>query len=128
VGAPATYPKGSSEHALRQLESGAQFADLEGGNEPATAGVPTIGVLSATFVPGVAAHSWQATASAGMSIGQRGMVVAAKALALTGADLLADPSLVRRAHEHEEPERRLAAHPYRSLIPADQKPPLELAL
>jgi len=38
--------------------------------------VPTIGFSAATFVPGSAAHTWQATAAAGMSIGQKGMVVA----------------------------------------------------
>ena len=39
-----------------------------------------IGLNTATFVPSVAAHTWQAAASAGMSIGQNDMVVAPKAL------------------------------------------------
>jgi aminobenzoyl-glutamate utilization protein B len=88
--------------------------------------VPTIGFVAATFVPGVAPHTWQAAASAGMSIGQRGMVVAAKALALTGADLFADPQLVKDAHA--EFQRQLQGKTYRSLIPTDQKPPLDYAL
>jgi aminobenzoyl-glutamate utilization protein B len=87
--------------------------------------VPTIGFTTATFVPGVAPHTWQAAASAGMSIGQRGMVQAAKALALTAADLFADPELVQDAHA--EFERRLQGKTYRSLIPADQKPLLDYA-
>lgn len=87
--------------------------------------VPTIGFGTATFVPGVAPHTWQAAASAGMSIGQRGMVVAAKALALTGADLFASPQLVKEAHE--EFQRQLHDKTYRSLIPADQTPPLDYA-
>lgn len=87
--------------------------------------VPTIGVTAATFVPGVAAHTWQAAASAGMSIGQRGLVVAAKALALTGADLFADPRLVKSAHD--EFQRQLQGKQYRSLIPSDDKPPLDYA-
>lgn len=85
--------------------------------------VPTIGFNTATFVPGVAAHTWQAAASAGMSIGQRGMVVAAKAMALTGADLLASPQLVTDARN--EFERQLQGKKYRSFIPEGQKPPLD---
>jgi aminobenzoyl-glutamate utilization protein B len=34
--------------------------------------MPTIGFRAATFVPGVVPHTWQAAASAGMSIGQKG--------------------------------------------------------
>ena len=85
--------------------------------------VPTIGFETATFVPGVAPHTWQAAASAGMKIGQRGMVVAAKAMALTGADLLTSPQLVAEAHE--EFARRLQRTKYRSLVPQGQKPPLD---
>ncbi|MBV8804449.1 MAG: hypothetical protein JO042_05365, partial [Sinobacteraceae bacterium] len=84
---------------------------------------PTIGFVAATFVPGVAPHTWQAAASAGMSIGQHGMVVAAKALALTGADLFASPQLV--ADAHQEFERQLQGKKYRSFIPEGQKPPLD---
>jgi aminobenzoyl-glutamate utilization protein B len=85
--------------------------------------VPTIGFNTATFVPGVSAHTWQAAASTGMSIGQRGMVVAAKAMALTGADLLASAQLV--ADAHKEFERQLQGRKYRSFIPQGQKPPLD---
>jgi len=85
--------------------------------------VPTIGFSTATFVPGVSPHTWQAAASAGMSIGQRGMVVAAKAMALTGADLLASPQLV--ADARKEFERQLQGKQYRSFIPEGQKPPLD---
>ena len=56
--------------------------------------IPTIGFRAATFVPGVVAHTWQAAATSGMTIGQKGMVVAAKALAITGADLFADAQLI----------------------------------
>src|SRR6202021_1613417 len=56
--------------------------------------VPTIGFSAATFVPGVVPHTWQAAATAGMSIGQKGMIVAARALAITGADLFSNPQLV----------------------------------
>ena len=52
-------------------------------------------------------------------------MVAAKALALTGADLFASPQLVKDAHE--EFQRQLQGKTYRSLIPADQSPPLDYA-
>ncbi len=99
-------------------------------NEPAAStdvgdvswNVPTIGFSTATFVPGSAAHTWQATASAGMSIGQQGMVVAAKALALTGLDLFTDPALVQAAKA--DFAKQTAGKSYYTAIPADQKPPI----
>lgn len=84
--------------------------------------VPTIGFGTATFVPGVAAHTWQAAACAGMSIGQKGMIVAAKALATTGADLFSDRQLVLDAKA--DFRRQMEGKTYQSVIPAGQKPPL----
>lgn len=84
--------------------------------------VPTIGFNTATFVPGVAAHTWQAAASAGMSIGQNGMEVASKALALTAVDLFSNPALVQAARA--DFDRKLAGKTYHTFIPAGQKPPL----
>ncbi len=85
--------------------------------------VPTIGFTAATFVPGVVPHTWQAAACAGMSIGQKGMVVAAKALAVTGADLFSNPQLVQDAKA--DFARELKGKSYRSEIPAGQKPPID---
>ena len=82
--------------------------------------VPTIGFGAATFVPGVAAHTWQAAASAGMSIGQDGMVIASKALALTALDLFMTPSLVVAA-QHDF-YKQLQGKTYESAIPLTQKP------
>lgn len=84
--------------------------------------VPTIGFTTATFVPGVAAHTWQAAASAGMSIGQDGMVVASKVLALTAMDLFTSPPLISAAKADFAKE--LAGKTYHSSIPEGQKPPL----
>ena len=84
--------------------------------------VPTIGFRTATFVPGVVAHTWQAAASAGMSIGQKGMIVAAKALAATGADLFLDRQLVLDAKA--DFRRQIEGKSYQSVIPLGQKPPL----
>jgi aminobenzoyl-glutamate utilization protein B len=85
--------------------------------------VPTIGFVTATFVPGAVPHTWQAAASAGMSIGQKGMIVAAKALAATGADLFSDRQLVLDAKA--DFRRRLEGKTYQSVIPAGQNPPLD---
>ena len=85
--------------------------------------VPTIGFVAATFAPGVVPHTWQATACAGMSIGQKGMLVAAKALALTGVDLFSNPQLVQDARK--DFAHQLAGKTYKSEIPDGQKPPLD---
>jgi aminobenzoyl-glutamate utilization protein B len=84
--------------------------------------VPTSELSTATYVPGTPAHSWQSAACAGMSIGRKGMVVAAKTLALSALDLFTDPSLVKAARDNFD--KRRAGYEYRSRVPADQKPPL----
>jgi aminobenzoyl-glutamate utilization protein B len=57
-----------------------------------------------------------------MSIGRDGMLVAARAIAITGADLFADPKVV--ADAKVEFKRQLHGRTYESLIPEHQKPPL----
>jgi aminobenzoyl-glutamate utilization protein B len=61
--------------------------------------VPTVGCATATWVPGTSAHSWQAVACGGTEIGTKGMMVAAKTLALTAIDLFTTPSLIVKAKE-----------------------------
>jgi aminobenzoyl-glutamate utilization protein B len=61
--------------------------------------VPTVGLSAATWVPGTAAHTWQAIAAGGMSIGNKGMVVAAKTIAMTAVDVLTNAELVAAARE-----------------------------
>jgi len=85
--------------------------------------VPTTGLYTATWVPGTSAHSWQAIAAGGMSIGGKGMLVAAKTLALTMVDLLQDPQLVKAAREEME-ERRGEGFVYKALL-GDRPPPLD---
>jgi aminobenzoyl-glutamate utilization protein B len=82
--------------------------------------VPTIGFSAATWPAGTAAHTWQAAATSGMSIGQQGMVVAAKAIALTALDLFTDPALVQAAKD--DFKKQLAGKSYYTATPADQKP------
>ncbi len=83
---------------------------------------PTVGLGTATWVPGTAAHTWQATAADGMSIGYKGMMVAAKTMALTGKDLILNPLLIKEAKK--EFEERLDGYVYEALI-GDIDPPLD---
>jgi aminobenzoyl-glutamate utilization protein B len=83
---------------------------------------PTIQLTAATWVPGTPAHSWQATAAGGTSIGAKGMMVAAKTMALTAIDLFSDPKHIQQATA--EFERRLNGFHYTSRI-GDRKPPLD---
>ena len=61
--------------------------------------VPTVGLRAATWVPGTPAHSWQAVACGGTAIGAKGMMVAAKTMALTAIDLFTDPSLIQKSKD-----------------------------
>ncbi len=82
--------------------------------------VPTGQVLVATFPPGIPLHTWLSTACAGTSLARKGMVVAAKALALAATDLLSNPELVKAAKQ--DWQDALKGRAYRSLLPADRKP------
>ncbi len=85
--------------------------------------VPTAGVRIATWVPGTAPHSWQAVAAGGMSIGSKGMMLAAKVLAATAIDLFLDPDLTAAAKTELE-RRRGPNFDYRPLL-GNRAPPLD---
>ena len=88
--------------------------------------VATGGMRSATWVPGTASHSWQAVAAGGMSIGNKGMIVAAKTLAMTAMDLFTHPELVEAA-QAEHAERLPDNWRYEPLV-GDRAPPLDYRL
>jgi aminobenzoyl-glutamate utilization protein B len=83
--------------------------------------VPTVGLQAATWVPGTPAHSWQATACGGMEIGFRGMMVAAKTMALTAIDCYLNPTLVAQAKL--EFKKNKGDYQYQALL-GDRKPAL----
>ena len=85
--------------------------------------MPTVQLSAATWVPGTAAHSWQAVAAGGMSIGTKGMMVAAKTMALTGAELFTSPATIASA-KAELDTRRGAGFTYSTVLGA-QKPALD---
>lgn len=85
--------------------------------------MPTVGLSTATYVSGTAAHSWQAVSCGGYSIGKKGMVVAAKTMALTALDLYKDSKLIEEAKK--EFQSSLGANfKYESLI-GDRAPALD---
>lgn len=85
--------------------------------------VPTAGMRASTWVAGTAAHSWQAVASGGTSIGIKGMTVAAKTLAMTAGDLFTDQTLIAESWK-EIDRRRGKDFQYKSLV-GDREPPLD---
>ena len=85
--------------------------------------VPTVQVTAATWVPGTPAHSWQAVAAGGTSIGVKGMLVAAKSMSLTAIDLFSEPAHLVKARE-EFDKRRGPNFKYTTRV-ADRKPPID---
>ncbi|MFV1451022.1 amidohydrolase [Maribacter sp. HS] len=85
--------------------------------------VPTVGFGTATWVPGTPAHSWQAVAAGGTSIGRKGMMVAAKTLTKTAIDLFKDKKLVETA-KAEFLEKRGVDFKYIPLL-GDRAPALD---
>jgi len=76
---------------------------------------PTVGVRTATWVPGTSAHSWQSSAASGMSIGFKGTQVAAKTLTLAGIELFTNENLREKA-KAEFDEARGPDYTYKSLL------------
>ena len=83
--------------------------------------VPTVGLTTATWIPGTPAHSWQAAACGGKDMAIRATVLAAKALAYTAIDLFLDPVLISKAKE--EFKLSIGDYQYKALL-GDRKPAL----
>ncbi|HEX7023814.1 MAG TPA: hypothetical protein VF187_03265, partial [Gemmatimonadales bacterium] len=84
--------------------------------------VPTVSIETACWPIGNAGHSWQNTASAGAAIGLKGMLHAAKAMALIGVECLQDASIVARAKGEFAEQTR--SNGYRSPLPDGLRPPV----
>ncbi|MBM3740109.1 MAG: amidohydrolase [Acidobacteria bacterium] len=85
--------------------------------------VPSAQFSAAAWVPGTSAHTWQATACSGGTIGRKGMAVGAKTLVLTALDLMLDPKLMEQVRAAFD--RRRNGITYRSRIPEGRKAPLQ---
>ena len=110
-----------SEAAIQPYEVSLGYGSTDVGD--VSYAVPTVGLRTATWVPGTPAHSWQAVAASGMSIGYKGAQVAAKTLTLAAIELYTHPEL-RAAARKEFDEKRGPDYQYKSLL-GDRDPPLD---
>lgn len=76
--------------------------------------VPTVGLETATWVPGVVAHSWQAVACNATGIGYKGMLIAAKTMALTAIDLFSNAAFIQEAKD--EHRKQIGNYKYKALL------------
>ena len=140
----ATFPEGSVKRGFdwTQLSSSAQLdpAEIEdplwqrvlphsptppllgGSTEVADVSwiTPTSQITTTCWPLGTPGHSWQTVASSGSSIGGKGMIFAAKAMALAGYDLLTKPDLLAQAKA--EFQRALGDRVYVSPLPPEATP------
>lgn len=116
-GAP---PLGSQEAVQPMRDDEGTFGSTDVGDVSWI--VPTAQFTTATYVPGTPGHSWQSTACTGMSIGRKGMMAAAKTLALSTLELYRNPALIEAAKA--DFKQRRSGFEYRSRIPVNQKAPL----
>jgi aminobenzoyl-glutamate utilization protein B len=122
---------------LRELADAAKGQPLVGENWPAMdeehiqTGSTDVGDVSwitplselrtACFATGAAGHSWGVSATCGMSIGHKGMMHAAKIMALAAMDLYTEPEHLRRARAEFDAATR--DHPYQTPLPDSVRPP-----
>jgi len=76
---------------------------------------------TATWASRAAAHSWGVVASGRTSIGHKGMMYAAKVMALSAAELILAPEILERAQE--EFRAAIKRTPYKCPIPDDAPAP-----
>ncbi|MEG1642087.1 MAG: M20 family metallopeptidase [Synergistaceae bacterium] len=123
-----TFPKEKVEHLLKEPILGEVFPFNV--DEPPIAGstdvgdaswiAPTAMMIAPICAQGTVPHSWQYVACGKSSIAHKGMLYAAKTLAMTTIDLLTNPELLEKAKlEHKE---TLNGEKYFCPIPLEVKP------
>jgi len=110
-----------SEAEIQPYETSLGYGSTDVGD--VSYAVPTVGLRTAAWVPGTSAHSWQAVAASGMSIGFKGAQVASKALTLTALELYLNEDL-REAAQAEFEAARGEDYEYKSLL-GERAPPLD---
>mgnify|MGYP000444786682 CR=1 FL=1 len=114
----ASFPEGSVDNGIARLKGTALNSDIpqtpllsgviaHRDNPPAMAGstevgdvshiTPTVQLTTTCWPVGTPGHSWQTVASSGSSIGLKGMMFAAKSVALTAFDLLTGSDVLEQA-------------------------------
>ena len=85
--------------------------------------IPTGGIRTATWVPGTSAHSWQAVAAGGTTIGLKGMKLAADVLTDSAVQIYENPTIIIEAQQ-ELASRVGEDFQYEALL-GDRDPPLD---
>ena len=125
--ARAVQESGGMEHAVALSETLEPLTDEPGQGLASTDvgdvswRVPVGRLTVATYAFGSPGHSWQIVACTGTSIGEKGLLVAAKAMAASAVDVYLDPTIAEAARE--DFERRRQAYPFVSLLPPDREVP-----
>jgi aminobenzoyl-glutamate utilization protein B len=81
---------------------------------------PTAQITTTTWALGIPGHSWAVTATGAMSIGHKGMIHAAKTMAITAADAILNPSIIEAAQA--EFAESTVGRPYQCPVPAHVMP------
>ena len=85
---------------------------------------PTATIRFPGKVPGVSGHHWSTVACGYGSAAWKGLNAGAKAMAATAIDLFTRPE--RLAQIRDEFVAYSAEHPYKSFLPPDAQPPLDI--
>ena len=83
---------------------------------------PTAWLNAACYAIGTSGHSWQLAAQGGTSVGEKGMLAAAKAMAHAAVTVLETPSLLQKAAEEHQ---KTTGGKYVCAVPADAKPHIQ---
>ncbi len=81
---------------------------------------PTAWFHIATWAAGTPGHNWRVVAQGKSSLAHKGMMVAAKVLAITAMDMMKNPLLIQKAKIDWEEKREGEVYP--GALPADAKP------
>lgn len=118
---PGAASRPGPEQLRTEMSEGVWSASTDVGD--VSWNVPTVNITAATFVPGTAPHTWQSAACAGTSIGRKGMLVAARTLALSALELVENPKEIEAAKA--DFEKRKAGRTWVTRIGVDTTPPLD---
>lgn len=86
--------------------------------------VPTATIRFPGEVPGVFGHHWSNVACNSGSAAHKGLIAGAKAMAASAVDLLTRPDVLQKAQAEFAATGK--QHPYKSFLPPEAQPPLEM--
>ncbi len=116
---PDLHPLGS-EKTIQPVTEGHAKGSSDVGD--VSWSVPTSEFNAACWVPGTPPHSWQATACGAMGIGEKGMILAARVMTLSAAEIFQNPEWTQKARASFQ--QRNKGKTFKSYLPSDAKPPL----